>query len=42
MKGLRFYTGIRTKQIVKKNGFYYVIDISNPKLKCNESNSKTN
>jgi len=35
MKGFRFYTGIQTKQIVKKNGIYYVIDLTNPKLKQN-------
>ena len=33
MKGFTFYSGVRTKQIVKRKGVYYVIDLTNPKLK---------
>jgi hypothetical protein len=39
MKGIRFNTAIQTKQIVKKNGVYYVIDLTNPKLKQNGRNN---
>ena len=33
MKGFQFYTVIQTKRIVKRKGVYYVIDLTNPKLK---------